>query len=105
MGKTGSAPSRCERYPFHVESRFAGWGRPHFPHAAPGFLLLPAARVVKSVSENGLHVEIDDDKVFLELLSARDEIAVLIKNEAIAIKDKLVLPADKIVISHDDCVI
>ena len=60
---------------------------------------------MKPFAEHRLDVQVNDDQVFFELLPARDQIPVLIKNETVAVKHQFVLTAYKIVICNDDCVV
>src|SRR5262249_38922497 len=70
-----------------------------------GQFLLPAPGIVEAFSEDGFNIEIDNDQIFLKLLSSCNEIAVLIKHQAIAIKYEFILTADKVVIRNDDCIV
>ena len=60
----------------------------------PIFLFdLPSARIVKPAPEHRVHVQIDENQLFLELLSSMDEVPRLIEDEALSVKNELILPA------------
>ena len=50
---------------------------------------LPTPGIVKPLSKHRFNIEIYQDEIFFKLLTACDEVAILVKDQAIAIEDQL----------------
>src|ERR1051326_8450514 len=69
------------------------------------YLLLPAARVMQPLAENGFNVQIDDNEIFFELFTARNQITVFIEDKTVTVENEFILSADDIVVRDNDRIV